>query len=236
MSFGIPRLSLAVAALACVTAGHAAPAIDSNTVTLSFGGISISDIQFDGTIEVTAGQEFSSPPTITQRGGSGNQTEWTITLLANRQNNSDVATDFNNDTGGINLEHQFSPAKLTSPDFPSELNFFFGINLFEQGNPSSIATVDLGQGNTGFPNFANNWWIGSPNLLNFSNSVNQGFAQLTLNDGSQLGINGGVSNLNFVTLGSSAIPEPATWVLLAVGFLSFAVVGRCLAGSRAPSV
>jgi hypothetical protein len=227
---------MAAAVLACVTAAHAAPAIDSNTVTLSFAGISISDIQFDGTIEVTPGQAFSSPPTIKQTGGSGNETVWTITLLANRQNNSDVATDFNNDTGGINLEHQFSPKKQTAPDFPSELNFFFGINLFEQGDSSSIATVDLGQGNTGFPSFLNNWWIGSPNLINFSNSVNQGSAQLTLNDGSQISINGGVSNFNFVRGNLGAIPEPATWVLMAVGFLGFALVGRCLAGSQARSV
>ena len=208
-------------------------AIDSNTVTLSFTDITITNITFNGTIEVTPGQANSPPPTITHT-GSGLDTVWTITLLADRQNNSGVATDFINDTGGTGgaFAHQFSPVKLTAPDFPSELNFFFGIDL---NTPSLMFSVDLGQGNTGFPTFHNNWWIGSVNLANMSNAQSQS-AQLTLNDGSILNIQGGVSNFDFSPAAAVLVPEPATWVLMAAGLASVALVLRLAVGLRTQAV
>jgi hypothetical protein len=102
-----------------------------------------------GSAVVTSGESYTEPAAI---GVSGNV--WTITFAADRKGSSDVATSFNNASGGTAYEYAASGGGGT----PDELNFYFTLELTfstAQGN----ATVSL---NTGQGHFAlsNNWWLG----------------------------------------------------------------------------
>lgn len=91
--------------------------MDTNNVTISnTSPYSISGITYiANSLVVTAGQDHAKAPTINQSGSN----EWTITLLADRQNSSPVADSFNGVGGGPGHEAaeemgwDSTPTKLT---------------------------------------------------------------------------------------------------------------------------
>jgi hypothetical protein len=152
--------------------------------------------------------------------GSGDDTVWNITLLANRQNSSPVAFDFIQDTGGFPPpNHQWSPVAAVVPGYPKELNFFFGVNICTSNANVGCFTLDLGQGNTGFLTFHNNWWIGNSNLIV---ALDNDFADLVFSNGVDVHFtpNGnGVDSFNLAAFAGTPIPESATWTLMGLGAL-----------------
>ena len=118
---------------------QAQQSVDSNSVTIT--GSMIYNIGYImNSFVVTAGQAAEPPPTCVQSGY-----EWTITILANRQNSSPVADSFNSVTGGSS--HLYSEGAWFDRS-PSD--------------PGQVTTpVYLGQGHTGL---RNNRWIGGSNV------------------------------------------------------------------------
>ena len=138
--------------------------IDTNNVTLT--GSTITDIEYiEGSFCITDGETGSPPPQIMQSGS-----EWTMTIQANRQNSSPVATKFNGVTGGAG--HVYPSWAMTDRS-PAQLNFYFGVNVTAG---SATISLYLGQGHTGLDN---NWWIGGTALVVPSIDV---AAQLTIGD------------------------------------------------------
>ena len=103
---------------------------------------------------VSDGQPSNPPPIVTPKSvSSGNG--WTIEFDAGRQDTSPVADKFIARCGGV--DHVYTNTSNLSSG-PSELNFFFGVDIaLELNGNSATATVYLGQGSSGF---SNNWWIG----------------------------------------------------------------------------
>ena len=230
MSFKTPLLFMTAAALGFATAAHASPVgLVSNLVTLTFAGPTVTSIDFNGVLEVTSGQQYSLPLTITHS-GSGNDTVWDITLLANRHNNSDIAYDFIQDSGGFPPPyHQWSPIASLVPGYPQQLNFFFGVNVCTANANIGCFALDLGQGNNGLNN---NWWIGSVDL---DASFDGGYADITLGDGADIHFtpDGAGINTFFVTADLPAppsIPEPASGAVLAVGLAAAFAIRRSRRG------
>lgn len=130
------------------------PTIRSNVATFFDTSNTIVGVSSNGVWMVSAGQPSSPPPTITpQLSPSGNG--FSIEFDAGRDDTSQVADSYNSLCGGA--DHEWS---TNSPidSSPSELNFYFGLNLqLQSKGGSGQATVYLGQGSSGF---ANNWWIG----------------------------------------------------------------------------
>lgn len=129
-------------------------AIDTNVVTILDNAKVITNIVYvDNSLEVSQGQQSSPPPSINFSGG-GIANGWSISLQANRQKTTQVANDFNNLFDGN--DNEYSP--VASSTSPSQLNFFFGIDVYAgQG----VTRVYLAQGSFGL---TNNWWIGSNDL------------------------------------------------------------------------
>jgi hypothetical protein len=124
--------------------------ITNNTLQIIDGSRTLIGMTYvAGSAIVTSGESYTDSAAI---GVSGNV--WTITFAADRKGSSDVATSFNNASGGTAYEYAGSGGGST----PDELNFYFTLELTfstAQGN----ATVSL---NTGQGHFAlsNNWWLG----------------------------------------------------------------------------
>jgi hypothetical protein len=76
-------------------------------------------------------------------------------LEAGREGSSDVANSFNSACGGSNNE--YSPVSSIDST-PSDLNFYFQVNLMIGTTPNPVY---LGQGSFGL---TNNWWIGGRNV------------------------------------------------------------------------
>jgi hypothetical protein len=149
--------------------------IDVNNVTLT--GSDITEIDYiDGSFCITDGQAGSPPPQIVQSGS-----EWTITIQANRESSSAVASNFNGLTGGAG--HVYPTWAITDRS-PAQLNFCFGINV---SAGSGTVSLYLGQGHTGLDN---NWWIGGSTLAVQSIDVS---AQLTIGDATYPVETGGMS-------------------------------------------
>ncbi len=102
-----------------------------------------------GSAVVTSGESYTDSAAI---GVSGNV--WTITFAADRKGSTDVATSFNNASGGAAYVFAASGGGGT----PGKLNFYFTLQLIfstAQGN----ATVSLNAGQGHFA-LRNNWWLG----------------------------------------------------------------------------
>lgn len=141
----------------------------TNVVTITDNTQTITGITYvANSLQITPGQPSSPPPSIAQLGNS-----WTITLIAGRSDNSQVAGDFNEVCGAENHEYAASGGGGT----PSQLNFYFAVELQWSNSIQSGSTlVYLGQGSFAF---TNNWWIGGSPVSN--NSSNN--ATLTINGG-----------------------------------------------------
>lgn len=227
MSFKTSLLFIAAAGLGLTAVAHASPIaspdIDSNGVTLSFSYLPVTSIDWDGTLEVTAGEQYSSPPTISES-WSGDNTVWTITLLADRSDSSPIATDFINDSGGF--YNVFSPYALLSFP-PSQLNFFFGLDVCTANGNIGCFTIYLGQGSNIFGQ--NNWWFGSQNITGILGQGDNEVAQLSFGGGATVNTSSGGNDHSFDLMllpSVSAIPEPASFALLVAGLTA------TLAGAR----
>lgn len=109
----------------------------------------------EGSIDVTDGEDFDSPPTFSHSGKT-----WTITLKADRKKSSGVADSFNRTVGGALHEYTNEGGDKQ----PKELNFYFGVRAtFGIDGQSYQMDIYLGQGHTGL---RNNWWFGANSLLN----------------------------------------------------------------------
>jgi hypothetical protein len=165
-------------------------AIESNVVTINCP--LITDIQYIAdSFDITGGQASSPPPTIEQSGA-----DWTITIGANRQNSSQVAQTFNKATGGVSggVIHSWSRSAVSDRE-PAELNFCFGLDLsVETSGQTVTVTIYLGQGNTGFPAYSNNWWIGSQYLVSPGPGVGASLTVL----GETYYVTGGNNSFNLV--------------------------------------
>jgi hypothetical protein len=154
--------------------------IDSNSVTIT-GSMITGMAYIDGSFDITQGQAGAPPPDFAQSGS-----EWTITILANRQNNPDVANSFNSVSGGSG--HQFAGHAYAHQ--PTDLNFYFGVNMMIQTNNGQVTIpVYLGQGSVAS---RNNWWFGSQNLT-YGKGQSEGLLQV---GGSDFTLSGGVSNFD----------------------------------------
>lgn len=126
--------------------------IRSNVVTILDTTKTIVDIQQNGQWMVSANQPSNPPPTITPVYSAGGLA-YTIEFDAGREDTSPVADQFNTLCGGVS--HEWCVSSFDSS--PSELNFYFGLNLFlKSGETTAEVPVYLAQGS----NWSNNWWIG----------------------------------------------------------------------------
>ncbi len=139
------------------------------------GQLSITNVEYNGTLEVTNGQPVQGTPTPSEFSGG-----WLIDLICGRQGNAGIAQDFVNNCGG-SPNNMFGLFTLSSE--PGNLNFFFGINITFSGQSSPV-TLFLGQGHN-ILTAQNNWWIGGTSV-----NSSGGVALLTLPDNSQLTIGG----------------------------------------------
>lgn len=224
MSFKTLVLLTTATALGFSPAAHASPIaspdVNSNVVTLSFSDLPVNSIVWDGTLEVATGEQ--STPTFSQS-GSGDNTVWTITLLANQSPDSSVATDFINDSGGD--YNVFSPYALLSFP-PSKLSFFFGVYVCTGNANIGCFTMYLGQGTNPFDQ--NNWWLGSSAMISQGNGQDE-TAQLAFGGNTFVNVSSGGNDhsFDFFLLQSvSAIPEPPSGAILAVGLAAAFVVRR----------
>lgn len=130
--------------------GNNMSSITSNTLQIVDNSRTLIGVTYiAGSVVVTSGESYIDSAAI---GVSGNV--WTITFAADRKGSSEVATSFNNASGGAAYAYAASGGGGT----PEKLNFYFRLELTfstAQGN----ATVSL---NTGQGHFAlsNNWWLG----------------------------------------------------------------------------
>ena len=130
--------------------------LQSNTIWLNDVTATIVSITPNGVWMVSDGQPMNPPPTVTPTiAPSGNV--FNIELDAGRQDTSPVADKFNALCGGGANMYCTSTVSLDSS--PSELNFFFGVDIkVQSGADSSVVTAYLGQGSNDWGQ--NNWWIG----------------------------------------------------------------------------
>ena len=103
----------------------------------------------DSSAQVTAGQKYSTPPTIQKSGRV-----FTITFSADRKKSSAVANAFNSASGGTAYEYAASGGGGT----PDELNFFFTLQL-SVSTAQGAATVPFNVAQGHFSS-TNNWWLG----------------------------------------------------------------------------
>jgi hypothetical protein len=228
MPFKTSLLFMTAAVLGFATAAQAGPVgspdIDSNLIQLTFDGPTVTSITPTGVYEVTTGEAYSYPPSITST-GSGDQTVWNITFDADRSNSSPVAYDFIQYSGGFPFPyHQWSPVAAEYPGYPMDLNFFFGVNICTV--EAGCFTLYLGQGHTDDPLPTNNWWIGSEYLLTASEEAD---ADVILPNGADFIINPlGQGVYTFLITGGlgAPIPEPASGAILMAGVAAAFVVSR----------
>ena len=167
----------------------------SNTVTISIASpYSISNITYiENSLVVSTGQDHDSAPQTPTKNGN----VWTITLNADRNGTPDVAQSFNTNAGGASHEYASSHWSLGSS--PSDLNFYFGVNL---SIGTETITVYLGQGHWGATQ--NNWWFGSSDIIlqSFVIPANPqlSFSPQIVIDGTQFCLQGtGNSSFNLAT-------------------------------------
>lgn len=128
----------------------------SNTVTLNSSQIK-SVNYVNNSLVVTEGQKSSPPPTISQTGS-----QWNITIDVDRKNSAQVASAFNESTGG--RYNEYAPDG-GSGGTPNELNFFFAVDVTFQVNSSQQVQTRLYLAQ-GHYSTTNNWWIGGNAILN----------------------------------------------------------------------
>jgi hypothetical protein len=126
--------------------------IHSNTVKL-YGSMIQNVTYINDSLDITTGQPSSPPPSIVHSGH-----EWKITLKCGRKNSKEVAESFNKISGGS--AHEYSGGTIASS--PSELNFFFGVNVvFVSGTTEFPMDLYFGQGSYAT---TNDWWMGGSNI------------------------------------------------------------------------
>lgn len=145
------------------------PTPQDNVVTLNE---MINNIVYNGTVRVTGGQPYDPPPVPS--------VQWQVDFVCGRHGGDSVASDFKSICGGQDANML---GLSTSASHPAQLNFYYGVNV-TFFNQTSTVTLYLGQGNDGFG--SNNWWIGGPQLQNGG----QGYAVITLPDGSSINVAG----------------------------------------------
>lgn len=127
--------------------------MDTNNFELTCSQITA--ISYNGSFQITPGEDYELPPTFRQNGST-----WTMTLQADRSNSSPVANSYNSVTGG--LGHQYAETFIDQS--PEALNFYFGtVVTFQVGGAAVQVTLYFGQGHSGFNN---NWWIGGTTVYN----------------------------------------------------------------------
>ena len=155
------------------------PTLQSNIVEFYDASGTIVGMSPNGQWMVTFGQPMNTPPTVTPTPASPG-TGFSIEIDAGRQDSSPVADQFNTLCGGQGKQWCIHSAFSLSP---SELNFFFGVDLkLQSGANTAIVPIYLGQGST---EVYNNWWIGgecitSPNALSAQLTANVGGTTVTL--------------------------------------------------------
>ncbi|HXQ70890.1 MAG TPA: hypothetical protein VN844_10405 [Pyrinomonadaceae bacterium] len=135
--------------------------VQTNVVTITDNSNTITGISYvENSLVITPGQPSTPPPTVGQF-----QNSFTITLMAGREDNSEVASSFNSVAGGAFNEYA---ASGDDSGTPSQLNFYFAVQISykSEGNPGSVVAY-LGQGSFGsFIDPTNNWWIGGSCIAN----------------------------------------------------------------------
>lgn len=136
----------------------------SNTITIIDYSRLLSSMSYvENSANVTAGQDFTTPPSISQNGGV-----FTVTFLADRKNSESIATLFNTNSGGAAFEY----AAVSGGGTPDELNFYFTVQLnFTLGQDMVSATLNLAQGHSVL-SVSNNWWLGGSIVNSSQPSLN----------------------------------------------------------------
>lgn len=156
--------------------------IQTNVVTITDNSNTITGITYvANSLVVTPGQPSTPPPSVVPF-----QNSFTITVLAGRSDNSQVAASFNSACGGPLNEYAPSGG---GGGTPSGLNFYFAVQISYKANGKSGTVVAyLGQGSFGsFIDPTNNWWIGGLCIANNPSSGNNPTIQL---GGSQFSLSG----------------------------------------------
>lgn len=126
----------------------------SNVFTITDKSNTITGMVYHaGSLQVSDGQSHDPAPSINQNGNV-----ITISLGADREKTGLIATNFNSQAGGVN--HLW--AGEGDNGAPSELNFFFAVDVTFQvdGSTPVTDTFYIGQGSFGEIFSVNNWWIG----------------------------------------------------------------------------
>lgn len=173
--------------------GSPETSMHSNAVTISDPTGSIVGVSYvANSLVITQGQPSQQPPSVS----SGSP--FTITLQAGRKGSSATAGSFDTAAGGGNNEYAPYPGE---PGPPSDLNFYFAVELTLQGYGGATTTevVYLGQGSAGANN---NWWIGGSCIS--SACIQTGNPTLTFQAGGEttvLVLSGSVSEFKLSTNG-----------------------------------
>ena len=130
--------------------GNNMSSITNNKLQLVDKSRTLVDVTYiAGSAVVTSGESYTDSATI---GVSGDV--WIITFAADRKGSSDVATSFNNASGGAAYVYAASGGGGT----PDKLNFYFTLQLtFATAQGKAIVSLNAGQGHFAL---SNNWWLG----------------------------------------------------------------------------
>jgi hypothetical protein len=127
-----------------------------NKVQIKFSGPAL--VEYISNSFVITEKQPSYPPPIVF---SDNEIVWGIEIKCGRKGSSGVAGQFINMSGGTG--HTFCPT-AKSDRAPRDLNFYLGIKVrFSVNSENYYANIYLGQGHS---DNRNNWWVGSPNIIN----------------------------------------------------------------------
>jgi hypothetical protein len=129
-------------------------AIEDNNVTLQSGSGLVTAISYNGDLTVTSGAPYMGVSI-----DDSDLTNIVITVEADRQGSTDVASWYNGKLDNSPLRMTAEQSVLASDSMPGSLNFAFSVDLTVSGYKF---TVYLGQGNY---SLTNNWWFGSLDLL-----------------------------------------------------------------------
>jgi len=134
----------------------------SNTITITDRSGTLRSLSYvDNSANVTAGQSYSVPPSISQSGRV-----FTITFSCDRKNSTAVANAFNASSGGTAYEYAADGGGGT----PGSLNFYFTVQLnFSTAQGDASALLNLAQGHY---TATNNWWLGGSIVTSSKPSLN----------------------------------------------------------------
>lgn len=173
----------------------------TNILTITDDSLTITSMSYlDGSVHVTPGQKYNAPPTVQKSGKV-----YTISFDCDRKGSSDIASSFNQASGGKAYEY----AGYGGGGTPDKLNFWFSLLVnFTTSKGTGSAILNVGQGHSGT---RNNWWLGG----SIVNSSKPALVAKVANDSQYLTlpISGGVSDYT-VYAGSFSAVYPIRYIFV----------------------